>query len=128
MNSTIEMLQESFPSSVGFVNSKIWYVVQKTWISQVLFIRIVFLAKPQFIFKNVSNWVTFLWQTQTQTIKYGLNDTKQLLRNESFQMNLMVHLVQRKESFPLNLKSNVQGVVLNERSYYYTFLGLRGSY
>ena len=28
--------------------------------------------------KNVSNWVTFLWQTQIQTIKYGLNDTKRI--------------------------------------------------
>ena len=34
----------------------------------------------------------------------------------------------KKKKIPMNLKSNVQGVVLNERSYYYTFLGLRGSY
>ena len=47
---------------------------------------------------------------------------------DSSKANLMVHLVQRKEIFPLNLKSNVQWVVLNERSYYFTFLGLRGSY
>ena len=30
------------------------------------------------LFKNVSNWVTFFWQTQIQTIKYGLNDTKRI--------------------------------------------------
>ena len=28
------------------------------------------------LFKNVSNWVTFLYQKQIQKIKYGLNDTK----------------------------------------------------
>ena len=31
--------------------------------------------EKQNLFKNVSKWVTFLWQTQIQTIKYGLNDT-----------------------------------------------------
>ena len=30
------------------------------------------------LFNNVSNWVTFLWQTQIQTIKYGLHDTKRI--------------------------------------------------
>ena len=30
------------------------------------------------LFKNVSKWVTILWQTQIQTIKYGLNNTKRI--------------------------------------------------
>ena len=29
----------------------------------------------QNLFKNVSNWGTFLRETQIQMIKYGLNDT-----------------------------------------------------
>ena len=33
-------------------------------------------------FKNVSNWVTFLWQTQIQKIKYGLNDTKRINKKQ----------------------------------------------
>ena len=28
------------------------------------------------LFKNVSSWVTFLWQMQTQTIEYDLNKTE----------------------------------------------------
>ena len=34
------------------------------------------------LIKNVSNWVTFLWQTQIQTIRYGLNDTKRKKRSK----------------------------------------------
>ena len=34
------------------------------------------------LFKNVSNWVTFLWEMQIQTIKYGLNDTKMIKKKE----------------------------------------------
>ena len=30
------------------------------------------------LFKNVSKWVISLWQTQIQTIKYGLNDKKKI--------------------------------------------------
>ena len=32
--------------------------------------------------KNVSNWVTFLGQTQIQTIKYGHNDTKRIKKKQ----------------------------------------------
>ena len=34
------------------------------------------------LFKNVSNWATFLWQTQIKTIKYGLNDTKRIKKKQ----------------------------------------------
>ena len=34
----------------------------------------------QNLFKNVSNWGTFLRETQIQMIKYGLNDTKRIKR------------------------------------------------
>ena len=34
------------------------------------------------LFKNVSNRVTFLWQTQIQTIECGLNDTKRITKNQ----------------------------------------------
>ena len=30
------------------------------------------------VFKIVSKWVIILWQTQIQTIKYGLNGTKMI--------------------------------------------------
>ena len=33
--------------------------------------------------KNVSNWVTFLWQAQIQTIKYGLNDMKPIKKKQA---------------------------------------------
>ena len=36
------------------------------------------------LFKNVSNWVTFLWQRQIQTIKCGLNHKK---RKKRFNLN-----------------------------------------
>ena len=34
------------------------------------------------LFKNVSNWVTFLWQTQIQTIKYVLNYAKRIRKKQ----------------------------------------------
>ena len=34
------------------------------------------------LFKNVSKWVIFLWQTQIQTIKYGLNDKKRIKKKQ----------------------------------------------
>ena len=34
------------------------------------------------LFKNVSNWVTFLYQKQIQKIKYGLNDTKWIKKKQ----------------------------------------------
>ena len=33
----------------------------------------VILLEPN-LFKNVSKWVTFFWQTQIQSVEYGLND------------------------------------------------------
>ena len=34
------------------------------------------------LFKNVTNRVTFLGQTQIQTIKYGLNDMKRIKKKQ----------------------------------------------
>ena len=34
------------------------------------------------LFKNVSKWVIFLWKTQIQTIKCGLNDTKKTKKKQ----------------------------------------------
>ena len=34
------------------------------------------------LFKNVSNWGSFLWQTQIQTIEYGLNDMKRIEKKQ----------------------------------------------
>ena len=36
----------------------------------------------QNLFKNVSNWGTFLRETQIQMIKYGLNDTKWIKKKQ----------------------------------------------
>ena len=36
------------------------------------------------IFKNVSNWVIFLWQTQFPTNEYGLNDEKRMKKELSY--------------------------------------------
>ena len=36
----------------------------------------------QNLFKNVSNWGTFLRETQIQMIKYGLNDTKRIKKKQ----------------------------------------------
>ena len=36
----------------------------------------------QIFLKNLSNWVTFLWQTLIQTIKYGLNYTKRIKQKQ----------------------------------------------
>ena len=38
----------------------------------------IVLALEHNLFKNVSKYVIFLWNTQIQTIKYGLNDTKMI--------------------------------------------------
>ena len=40
-------------------------------------------------FQIVSNWVTVLWQTQIQTIKYGLNETKRIKKK---QVALIIYL------------------------------------
>ena len=34
------------------------------------------------LFKNVSKWGIFLWQTQIQRNKYGLNDTKRIKKKQ----------------------------------------------
>ena len=34
------------------------------------------------LFKNVFKWVIFLWKSQIQTIKYGLNDTKRMKKKQ----------------------------------------------
>ena len=34
------------------------------------------------LFQNVSKWVTFLWQTQIQTLEYGLNDAKRIKKKQ----------------------------------------------
>ena len=34
------------------------------------------------LFNNVYKWVTFLWETQIQTIEYGLNDAKWIKKKE----------------------------------------------
>ena len=35
------------------------------------------------LFKNESKWDTFLWQTQIQSIGYGLNDAKRIKKETS---------------------------------------------
>ena len=34
------------------------------------------------LFRNILNWVAFLWQTQIQTIIYGLNDAKRTKKKQ----------------------------------------------
>ena len=74
----------------NFMNK--WNKIQK------LFWNLVVLSKKRIsffihllkhnLFKNVSNWVTFLWQTQIQTIKSCLNDTKRIKKK---QVTLMLY-------------------------------------
>ena len=56
-------------------------------------------------FKNKSNWVTFLWQKQIQTIEYDHNDTKRIKKKQvtlkfysdkNFQMILMPRVILAK--------------------------------
>ena len=42
------------------------------------------------LFKSVSKWVTFLWQTQIQMIKYGF-DTKGIKRNKLHWYFIQLH-------------------------------------
>ena len=57
------------------------YDVSNFWITKIMKLAHVHILEHT-LFKNVSNRVTFLWQTQIQTIEYGLNDTKRITKNQ----------------------------------------------
>ena len=44
--------------------------------------KFCFLELEHNLFKNISKWVTFLWQTQIQTIKYDLNAAKRIKKKQ----------------------------------------------
>ena len=43
------------------------------------------------LFKNVSKWVIFLWQTQIQTIRYGFNAAKRIKKETSYIDTLLIY-------------------------------------
>ena len=52
-----------------------------------------YILLEQNLLKNISMWVTFLWQAQIQKIKYGLNDTKRINKGTSYIDTLVIYTI-----------------------------------
>ena len=70
---TCTLISDHFPTVYA---NWFWKVCHYLRLSKTMIIRV------QFDFKNVSKGPAFLWQTNIQTVKYGLNDAKLIKKNE----------------------------------------------
>jgi len=70
----LEQFCHPLPNELDHCAAEVWLKVLQRFDSW----KCSWLSLEHNLFKNVSNWVTFLWQTQIQTIKYDLNDTKRI--------------------------------------------------
>ena len=89
VSSSNELLYKYFVLCTKLVRTKIHflrkslirYLIQMNWIDYL----------EHNLFKNVSNWVTLLWQTQIQTIKFVLDYTKRIKKKEVTYIALILY-------------------------------------
>ena len=76
----------------------------------------IFIQLEHDLFENVSNWVTFLLQTQIQTIAYGLNDTKMMKKETSYIDTLLIYTLWHKSSNDFDAQSDFDKNLCHKKS------------